>query len=154
MNVVPIPKLETTRPLHAVLICLAITVLAGTLLLLSAPKPTAPVDGAIEWHEESWLRAVVQLLCLNYDASTVYGDAIKNYLFGIGAGLVVMVLGIAIAVGSVAGGDEGTMGEAAASVYDPKNSGPEQSPPKAHVAPLVAAQVLAGLFVLWSFASS
>lgn len=143
----------TIRPLDVVMICIVMMTVAGGLLLLSAAKPTAPVDGAIEWHEESPLRAVVQLLCLNYQAPTHYAGAVKNLILGIGAGLAVLALTIAVVSGSRTIDEE--PGTAGPSLLGPDATLDRDGPgERRHIAPLVAAQVLVGLYLLWSFASS
>ena len=134
------------RPLGVVMICIVSATVGGGMLLLSAAKPTAPVDGAIEWHEQSLLRALVELLCLNYQMPTFYADAIKNLILGIGAGLAVLALTIAIISGSRSS-DEDRTAESAPTV-------PASASERHHIAPLMAAQVLLGLYLLWSFASS
>lgn len=144
---------STIRPLDVVMICIVGMTVAGSMLLLSAAKPTAPVDGAIEWHEESLLRAVVQLLCLNYQVPTFYSGAIKNFILGIGAGLALLGLTVAVISGAR------TIDEEPAALGQPVAS-PDASTirdhhaDRRHIAPLLAAQVLVGLYLLWSFASS
>ena len=75
---------------------LVLAVVAGGSLLLSAPETTELMEGAIEWHEESILRAVVRLLCLNYEFPTHYPDTIKGYLLGLGAGLAALAYAIRV----------------------------------------------------------
>ncbi len=74
----PLRESSLIRPLHVVMFCLVVMTVAGGALLLSPAKPVAPVDGAIEWQEESPLRAVVQLLCLNYQVSTIHAGTVKT----------------------------------------------------------------------------
>jgi O-antigen ligase len=150
MRVLRIRDPDAIRPLHVVLICLVTMTLAGSLLLLSAAKPTAPVDGAIEWHTESPLRAVVELLCLNYQVPTYYAGAIKNFILGIGAGLAMIVLSLAITAQPRTTDETSDLDDAALAFPASGDS----ATPKTHVAPLVAAQVLVVLYLLWSFASS
>ena len=146
MNDRPSDNDTPVRPLHVVMICIVSMTVAGVMLLLSAARPTAPVDGAIEWHEQSLLRALVELLCLNYQMPTFYADAIKNLILGIGAGLAVLALTIAIISGSRSS-DEDRAAETEPTV-------PASPSERHHIAPLMAAQVLFGLYLLWSFASS
>lgn len=154
MNILRIRDSNTIRPLDVVLICIVVMTVAGGALLLSAAEPTAPVDGAIEWHAESPLRALVELLCLNYQVPTNYAGDIKNFILAIGAGLAAIAVSIAIAAGSRTR-DEGvddddiTLSSATSAAEQT-----EQLSSKVHVAPLVAAQVLVVLYLLWSFASS
>jgi len=128
------------------MIVLAGAVLAGGFLLLSAAESTTLVDGAVEWHAESPLRAVVQLLCLNYRVPTINAGEIKGYLLGMGAGLGLIALGIAgLARPAVPGDAPGAEAAPLAAL---------ERPTKLHLPPLLAAQLLALLYVLWSFASS
>ena len=142
------------RPLNVVMFCLVIMTVAGGSLLLSPAKPTAPVDGTIEWQEESPLRAVVQLLCLNYQAPTIYAGTVKNYIFGIGAGLAILILSIAIMGGPRTRSEEVVGDDATLISGAPSSSATDAGLHKVHVAPLIAAQLLVGLYLLWSFASS
>lgn len=155
MNVLRTREPTALRPRDVVMISLVVMTVAGGALLLSAAKPTAPVDGAIEWHEESPLRALVELLCLNYQAPTYYAGAVKNFILAIGAGLAVIVLSVVIAAASPPGDGDGGM-----DYDDTKLSLPEvadgqvtRAASKFHVTPLIAAQVLVALYLLWSFAS-
>ncbi|UCE60612.1 MAG: O-antigen ligase family protein [Phycisphaerales bacterium] len=140
-------------PMQAVMICLVAATVAGGLLLLSAAESVELVDGAIEWRVDSPLRAVVQLLCLNYQLPTIHAGEIKNFILGIGAGLVVLTLAIAI-IGRRRGEVDGS---AVDDEQYPSSVHAEvaQSPVlrRGHVSPLMAAQLLAGLYLLWSFAS-
>ena len=141
-------------PLQAVMIVLVGVTVAGSSLLLSAASSTSLVDGAIEWNMESPLRAIVQLLCLNYAFPTTYAGDVKMYVLGIGAGLSALALSIAISVGSrVREADSppnASFAGPSSTTPPDKNAAPE----KTHVAPLIAAQVLVVLYLLWSFASS
>ncbi|RME38950.1 MAG: hypothetical protein D6788_06395 [Planctomycetota bacterium] len=143
---------EPLRPLQAVTLCVLVGVAGGGMLLLSAARPTAPVDGAIEWHEGSPLHAVVELLCLNHQAPTLYAGAVKNYLLGLGAGLTAVALAVALLAGGRGGRHDAD---------DP----PSEEPPvetveepawehgRHHTAPLRTARILCVLYLLWSFAS-
>lgn len=147
-------QVDVIRPLHVVMIVLVGMTLAGSSLLLSAGESQILVDGAIEWHEESPLRAVVQLLCLNYQAPTTYAGTVKNYILGIGAGLAILCFTIAV-FARKRNGMNGQPGDAESSnVLEGADVDTVQPRPKVHAAPLVAAQVLVGLYLLWSFASS
>ncbi len=135
------------RPLHVVMMCLAGGVITGGFLLLSAAESTTLVDGAVEWHAESPLRAIVQLLCLNYSFPTLNAGDIKGYLLGIGAGIGLIVLGV------------GGLARPVTAEIEVPTDGTDfdaltERPRKTHLPPLVAAQFLALLYVLWSFASS
>lgn len=154
MNVVRIHEPDKLRPLPMTLLCLVGLTTAGGSLLLSTPESTRLVDGALPWHEQSPLRALVQVLCLNYEWPTMNAGAVKIYMLGIGSGLAMTALGIAMLV-------KGRPGEDDASPLDDTASDPssttdtlDEKRRKHHVAPLSAAQILVLLFLLWSFASS
>jgi len=146
---------DRLRPLHVVMTVLVVAIVAGGSLLLSA-ESGRHMEGAVPWHAESLLRSVVQLLSLNYQFPTVAPGEVKNYLLGIGAGLALIVLGVAIAIrdrgpslpldpSPPADDDAAASGDLA---------GLPRTSERAHIAPLLAAQVLFVLYVLWSFASS
>lgn len=130
------------------MIALVVMTVAGGSLLLSATETSRPVDGAIAWHEQSPLRAVVQLLCLGYGVSTDYAGDIKSYLLGLGSGLAVLTLAVAV-FARARTVDE----EAVADRFTPEFPGAAAPPRRLHIAPLTAAQLLFGFYVLWSFAS-
>ncbi len=142
------------RPLQVVLICLVIATVGGGMLLLSAAKPVGTVDGAIPWNEQSPLRAVVQLLCLNYQIATPYAGAVKNYLLGLGAGLAILALSIAVAARARTTDEESPDGDENVTFVASADSGVGQAAGKSQMAPLLAAQVLVAMYLLWSFASS
>ncbi len=156
----PLPRLlrvagpAPLQPLHVVLIALIAVAVGGGLMLLSTREPTGVVDGAIDWKEESWLRAVVKLLCLNYQMATLDNVAIKDYVLGIAAGLALLAVGIAVATRSRTEDEEtlthavGLAQPGGAPLIDRNHT------QRTHIAPLVAAQVLLALYLLWSFASS
>ena len=145
MNVIRIDERDALRPLHVVMIFLVSMTLAGGFLLLSAAESTTLVDGAVEWHVESPLRAVVQLLCLNYQLPTINAGEVKGYILGIGAALSVLAVSIAVLVRGHGGVEE-------TKVIEPDGDSPSRRRPQ--IAPLLAAQFLAALYLLWSFASS
>jgi O-antigen ligase len=154
MTVFRIREREAIRPLHVVLICLVVLTVGGGSLLLSAAESKTLVDGAIEWQAESPLRAVVQLLCLNYKFPTIHAGAVKIYLLGLGAGLTVIALSVAVAARGRENEEEGSPDE---SIIEPAGATETETTPgphKVHIAPLIAAQALIGLYLLWSFASS
>jgi O-antigen ligase len=150
MNVIRLHDPRLLRPLHVVMIALLTAAVAGASLLLSAAESPAPVDGAIEWSEESPLRAVVQLLCLNYRFPTTYAGEVKNFILAVCAALAVIVLAAAVVFRGQADQDEVQAGSPGGA------SSGEGSIPlhRLHVAPLAAAQVLAGLYLAWSLVSS
>jgi len=140
------------EPLCAVLIVLVIATVGGGMLLLSAAEPTAAVDGAREWEEGSWLRAVVELLCLNHQFATEYAGDVKNYLLGFGAGLAAIAFGLASLIPKRTL-DLPTAAESIRTAADTAVEDESRSA-KAHVSPLWAAQILVVLYVGWAFASS
>lgn len=154
MNVWRIRDPDALQPLHVVMICLVVATMAGGMLLLSAARPTAVVDGAIEWREGSVLRAVVELICLNHNFPTQYAGDVKNYVLGMGAGLAIVVLCLAIAVRPRTPDEQSPVLEelAAGEMADAATSGGNAHKP--HIAPLLAAQTLIVLYVAWSFVSS
>src|SRR3990172_6073688 len=145
MNVIRIGEQDALRPLHIVMIFVVSMTLAGGFLLLSAAESTSLVDGAVEWHVESPLRAVVQLLCLNYQLPTINAGEIKGYILGIGAALAVFAVSIAALVRTP--GDEGETGAIEPDHNSTSHRGPQ-------ITPLLVVQFLVALYLLWSFASS
>lgn len=145
MNVIRIGDQDALRPLHVVMIFLVSMTLAGGFLLLSAAESVTLVDGAVEWHVESPLRSVVQLLCLNYQLPTINAGEIKGYILGVGAALALLAVSMAV-LAREPGGEE----ETGAIEHD----GDSPSPRRPQIAPLLAAQFLVALYLLWSFASS
>lgn len=144
VGVVRIVDPDKLTPLHVVMIFLGTAVVAGGCLLLSAAESRTLVDGALAWGEESPLRAVVQLLCLNYGAATFNPGDVKNYILGIGAGAAILTLVVGV-LSRTRGGDE-----LAASV----DGGQSQAPRQRRLSSLVVAQLLVVMYLLWSFASS
>jgi len=129
-------------------------VVAGSSLLLSAAESKALVDGAIEWSVQSPLRAVVALLCLNYRFPTINAGDVKVYVLGFGAGLALLAVTYSIAVRPRIEEWEST-DDPEASESNGTDRAPHRSPTgKAHIPPLAAAQLLVGLYLLWSLASS
>ncbi|MCH7885756.1 MAG: O-antigen ligase family protein [Planctomycetes bacterium] len=144
------------RPQHIALIGLVVVVVGGGSLLLSAESGRL-MEGAIEWHEESPLRAVVQLLCLNFQFATDPPGEVKNYLLGLGSGLAILILSVTLLMRGRRDDlqDDSDTASVSGSTSDPPYLAEmDQERPAVHVAPLVASQVLLGLYLLWSFASS
>ncbi len=145
------PPRPTLDRLTAVMIVVVLLTLAGGYLLLSAAESLTLVDGAVEWQAESPLRAVVQLLCLNYQFPTILAGDIKGYVLGIGVAVALGALGI----GLIVQGRE--LAYVSIAVYDDVEayeSTGARNPFRTKLPLLVAAQFLAILFVLWSFAST
>lgn len=139
MSVVRIREPNALRPLQVTMLCVLGATVSGGFLLLSAPESARLVDGAIPWHEQSLLRAFVQLLCLNYDSPTLNAGSVKMYILGLGSGLAVTTLGVALLAG----------GRADAGAPTTEGAAPQRS-----WNPLLTAKFLVLLFLLWSFASS
>lgn len=142
MEILRVKESGTLKPLHVVTIALIVGTMGGVFLLLSAQESLVPVDGAIPWHAESPLRAVVRLLSLNYAHPTFYQGDLKVLVLGLGAGLACISVGVSL----LAGRREESGSETQASAA-PRSG-------KQHIAPLLAAQAMFGLYVLWSFASA
>src|SRR3990172_11958581 len=137
MNVIRIGEQDALRPLHVVMIFVVSMTLAGGFLLLSAAESVTLVDGAVEWHVESSLRAVVQLLCLNYQLPTINAGEIKGYILGFGAAMAVLVVSIAV-LARAPGGEEET------GAIEPDRNSTSRGRPQ--IAPLLAAQFLVALY--------
>lgn len=137
----------TLDRLTAVMIAIVTLTLAGGYLFLSAAESLTLVDGAVEWQAESPLRAVVQLLCLNYQFPTINAGDVKGYILGIGAAAALIALGITMMVRAPEATTSSTMDGAYSEV------GYAEIRPRNRLPLLVAAQFLAVLVVLWSFAS-
>lgn len=142
---------STLQPVHVTLLVVLTITLGACFLLLSAARSIELVDGAVPWHEESLLRAIVQTLCLGYRFPTIHAGDVKVYFFAVGTGFAALVLTIATAV----------RGHAAEAVIEAGSPEDETAPPTliregqtVHRAPLIAAQLLLTLLVLWSFAGS
>lgn len=154
-----VPESQDSRailPQHIALIGLVVAVVGGGSLLLSAESGRL-MEGAVEWHEESLLRAVVQLLCLNFQFATDPPGEVKNYLLGLGAGLAILILSVAILTRERSNDlqdDSDTLPYSGPPSDPPYLAEMDQVRPAVHAAPLVASQVLLGLYLLWSFASS
>jgi O-antigen ligase len=134
----------TLDRLTAVMIVIVTLTVAGGYLLLSAAESLILVDGAVEWQAESPLRAVVQLLCLNYQFPTINAGDVKGYLLGIGVAVALIALGAAALFRS----SENTSADAVFSGELDLSIRPARKLPL-----LVAAQFLSVLYLLWSFAS-
>ncbi len=148
MNVVRLVNLDAVRPIHVVTLCLLAATVAGSCLLTCGPN--AMLEGAADWSEESPLRAIVHVLNLNYSQTTARGVEIKLLILGVGAALAAVVLGLSLAVRPSSleeTADEDTVLE------ERTESSPPMSLIRRPIPPLAAAQVLAALYVLWSFAS-
>lgn len=150
MSFPPVHDPRTLRPLHVVLIALTIAAVGGGFLLLSAAESQTLVDGAVPWMENSPLRAVVQLLCLNYHLPTLYAGDVKSVILGACAGLALLALALAILMRHPAEGAEQFVQDAPA----PEAGAPDMAPRHLHLAPLIASQMALGLYLLWSFASA
>ncbi len=151
MAVIRIRDRNALAPSHVVMIVLVCAIIAGGGLLLSAAESRTLVDGARPWEEGSVLKSVVAFLCLSYAHPTTHADALKGLILGIGAGLAALVLGVSLMVRPFA---EEASSDAEMIEAIPEGESPPDQPRKAHIAPLLAAQVFTGLYLLWSFASA
>lgn len=149
--VIRLKQAGALRPFDVVMTVLAVGTLAGCALLLSAVE-SPPIDGAIEWSAESPLRAVVQLLCLNYAFPTIHAGDVKGLVLGLGTGFALLALSIGLLIKKQVG--DGDV-ELAATGSGPINETSTQSDPggKVHISPLRASQIMFALYILWSFAS-
>lgn len=154
MKVIRLREAEKLSPLSVTLLCLVGLTVAGGSLLLSAPESSRLVDGAVPWREQSPLRALVQVLCLNYDWPTRNAGAFKIYVLGIGSGLAMAAIGIALLLRSRPGDDVSSGDGESVDSADESDIEGGHADEKRHIAPLNAAQFLVLLFLLWSFASS
>ncbi len=147
-------------PFQVVMLVLVLGVVAGGSLLLAAPETTQLMEGAIEWQEESILRAVVRLLCLNYDFPTHHPDTVKSYLLGLGAGFALLAYAVHVwggrrdELGSPPAVDRGEMGLDLGAWRSTPEPVADRSRSGSQITPRTAVQLLLGLFLLWSFASS
>jgi len=144
VSVVRIVEPDKLGPLHVVMIFVAAAVVAAGCLLLSAAESRTLVDGALAWGEESPLRAVVELLCLNYDVATLTPGDVKNYVLGIGTGVAILSLTVGV-LSRTRGGDE---------VAEGVEGGSSQESGRRRLSSLIVAQLLVVMYLLWSFASS
>lgn len=137
-------------PLQVALILLVGGVVGGSCLLLSAAESMTQIDGALAWQEESLLRAVVRLLCLDYRFPTIHPGDVKMFVLAVGAGVGVIAFGIGLASQPLVAN-----GESTDDLADGMGAGAYAGRSRSrHVAPLLASQVLVGLLLLWSFASA
>lgn len=152
-RVIRLDDSDSIGPIQAVVVAVAIAVLLGGTLLLSAPPTTELMEGAVPWKEGSPLQSLVGLLCLNYQSGTAYPDTIKNYVLGIGAAVAAIAVGIQLLAGRREGNDD-----VAAPVSEDGVGATRAVSPlarrKSHVSPIVSALILSALFLMWSFASS
>lgn len=149
MKLVRVVDPDRTQALHVVMLGLLVATLAGSCLLTSGPH--ARMEGSRDWHEESPLRAVVNVLNLNYTQTTALGIEIKALVFGIGAAVAVAACGLAFLLQTPAGEDTSPDDETIAPT--------QQDPPQPGIArrqlgPLAAAQLLMAAYVGWSFLSA
>ncbi len=152
MSVIRIRDRKSVRPTHVVMILIATVVLAGSGLFLSAADSgDVLIDGAKPWAEGSVLRAVVQFLCLGYRFPTINAGDVKALILGLGAGFALITLGVSVWVGGRSGEESVVEEDTVVDTDKPQEERSESQ--KRHIAPLVAAQALAGLFLLWSLAS-
>lgn len=147
---------DAIRLPHVVMILLIGAMLAGAFLLLSVPESTTLVDGAVTWQPNSALRAVVQLLCMNYDLPARHADAIKSLVMALFTGAALAVVGFVLTVRPVKGSeilDSDVMLPSRADTDD-KADGAGETVKRQQIAPLIAAQMMAGLYLVWMLVRS
>ncbi|MCH8146918.1 MAG: O-antigen ligase family protein [Planctomycetes bacterium] len=159
MSLLRIRDPDALQPLHVVLIFIVTGTLLGGYLFLSAAESQTLVDGAVEWRVDSPLRAIVQVLCLNYQFPTIHAGAFKVFLLGLGSGLAVIALSVAFAVPPRENEDDAPALEVSGEAKDVPAADAESSngsspPARANALPLTTVQIVALLYLLWSFASS
>ncbi len=142
MDVIRIAKPDHLRPLHVFMLAIIVAAVAGGLWILSAAEQTALPEGAIEWHQESLLRAVVAILCLNYKFPTLFAGDVKVYILSLACGLSLLALSATLITQNLDSSDSNGL---------PLNGVPGK---KKHISALAAAQLLGAMYVLWSFCSS
>ncbi|MCP4248390.1 MAG: O-antigen ligase family protein [bacterium] len=154
MKVLRISDPDRITPLHVVLVCVVAATLAGSCLLTSGPHRDVLHDGAVEWGADSVLRAVVEVLNLGFAQTTAKGVAVKALVFSIGASAAMLTLALALGVRPRSGDEE--TGDDLAVVEEPQPGGDDTSthPRKAHLATLVAAQLMILAYGLWSLLGS
>lgn len=150
MNVTRYWNPDAIRPVHVVMIALACAMLAGGFLLVSVPETQELVDGARPWGENSLLRSVVQLLCLNYEYPARHGDAVKGFCLMFFSGAALLVVGVVLATRPRVG--EEVLETDIALPSQDADASEEQTdgkPKRTQIAPLIAAQMMAGIYLLW-----
>ncbi len=149
MNVIRVVDPHGVRPLHVVMVCLLAATVAGSCLLTSGPF--ARMEGSKDWAEESPLRAIVNVLNLNYTQTTALGIEIKSLVFGLGAAVAAMAWGLSLLFRSTTDDDvspEHSIAIPSAGDLPYDTAGPR------HLSPLAAAQALMVAYVAWSFLST
>lgn len=150
MKVIRITDPDEIKPLHVVMVCLVAATLAGSCLLTSGPYRQMLHDGAVEWGADSPLRAVVQVLNLQFTQTTSKGVEIKALVFGIGSALAMLTLAFALGIRPRAGD---AVSEEDTTVISADQTEAGASVKKKQITPLVAAQFLMLAFALWALAS-
>ena len=151
MSIIRIANPDAIRPGHVVMIVLILLTLAGSCLLYSGAQSFTLPDGAREWPAGSLLRPLVAMLNFNYTQPTPNGSDVKVLVFGLGAALAVLSVGIAVAA-RPRGGEETDEGDTV--ITDPAvQDRIVDASVKRSLSPLAAAQALMLVYLAWSFAS-
>ncbi|MFQ5490621.1 MAG: O-antigen ligase family protein, partial [Phycisphaerae bacterium] len=153
-NVIRISDPDQVRPAHVVMVCLVCATLAGVFLMTGGAHREILHDGAVEWGADSPLRAVVEVLNLQFSQTTARGVAIKSLVFGMGTAAAVLVLGLVLGV-RPRQGDEVLSDDLTPAQADALVEGEDITQPmgKKHIPLLAAAQFLMLAYGAWSFAS-
>ena len=164
------PDLRTDReplgPAQVVMVVVVLATLAGVFLLTSGEHQRILHDGQVSWVEGSWLRAMVEVLNLQFTQTTAKGVAIKSLVFGGGVALALMVLAFALGTPPRPGtepvetepdsppdpADNPSLAAELVEEGDPVHL-PNPPQPRRHLTMTTAAQLLLLLFGLWSLAS-
>lgn len=153
-NVIRISDPDQVRPSHVVLVCLVCATLAGVFLLTGGAHRDVLHDGAVEWGADSPLRAMVEVLNLQFSQTTSKGVAIKSLVFGMGTAGAVLVLGLVLGIRPRSGdevfSDDLTPAQAAALA---EGESTLSVAGKKHVPLLAAGQLMMLAYAVWSFAS-
>lgn len=154
MALIRITNPNELRGAHIVLLAVILLALAGCCLLTSAGKPAVLPDGAVEWHPDSLLLALVEILDLQYAQPTPNGVAIKGLVHGAASGVALLIA----ALGLIAWARAETQHSAIDTVYEAApaaslSSGGPQPLARRQLNPVRTAQGLWLAFLLWSFAS-
>ncbi len=149
MSIIRITDPDQLRPGHVVLICAVLATLAGNCLLTSGPHTEVLHDGAVDWPADSLLRAVVEVLNLQFGQTTSKGVDIKALVFGWGTALAMLTVAFTLGLRSKSGEDVAP--EDTTIELEPAGGTDARPAAKAktHIPLLAAAQVMTLAFLLW-----
>ena len=149
MSITRILETDEIGPREVVFVILVCAVVAGSCLLTSGPNPGVLPDGAVDWSPNSWLRAVVGVLDLNYSQTTARGIAIKSFVFGMGSALALALLGGSLLIRPHSG-EELTADDRIVSETTNQPAPVPKTLARAQIDPRLGAQVLAGMLLVYS----